>query len=59
MKGSKFVANGSVRHLSFDSGTKGGFNRWQMYRLDFTKLDDVKFEFVKQFTYVQGQVVDQ
>ena len=54
-----FMVNSSVRHLSFDSGMMNGFNRWQMYKLDFTKLRDVKFEFVKQFTYVQGQVVDQ
>lgn len=53
-----FTANENVKHLSFDAGMLGGFNRWRMYRLDYKNVNNVMFEFVKLFSYVQGQVVD-
>lgn len=53
-----WTANESVHQLSFDSGMMGGLNRWLLYRLDYTDPANVKFEFKKQYSYVQGQAVD-
>jgi hypothetical protein len=47
----------ATRQLSFDAGMLYGYNQWKLYRLDFTNLDDVKFEFKKQYSYVQGESV--
>ena len=55
----EWMACGGVQYLSFDAGMMGCFNRWRMYRLDFKDPDDVKFGFVKMFSYVQGTVIDQ
>ena len=46
----------AVRHFSFDIGMMGGFNRWGLFELDYSDLDDVKFSHVKNYTYVQGEV---
>lgn len=50
--------NECINHLSFDSGMFKGYNTWRMYKLDLGNLKNVKFEFVKLFAYVQGEVVD-
>ena len=54
-----FFAKSNIRHFSFDSGMLGGLNRWKLYKLNYGNLKDVKFDYVKQFSFVQGQVVEQ
>lgn len=54
-----FYANEQIHHLSFDSGMMGGYNRWKLYKLDYSDLNNVKFDYVKQYSYVQGQAIDQ
>ncbi|MBI4441313.1 hypothetical protein HY639_04035 [Candidatus Woesearchaeota archaeon] len=49
---------GCDRHLSFDVGMKGGYNFWRMYHLDYRNPENIKFDFVKEYCYVQGQVMD-
>lgn len=52
----KWVANGSIKHLSFYKAMRGGYNVWSLYRLDMTDLNNVKFDFKKDYSYVQGEV---
>ena len=56
---SHMLPSEGVQHLSFYAGMKDGFNWWRMYRLDYSKLQDVKFDFIKQFAYVSGQAVNE
>jgi len=49
---------GSVHHLSFYSGMLGGFQTWAMYKLDMRDIKNVTLEFVKRYSYVQGESID-
>ena len=48
----------NIRHLSFYAGMHSGLHRWRLYKLDITDLEDIKFKFLKEYSFVQGQIVD-
>ncbi|MEK6864048.1 MAG: hypothetical protein AABX27_02055 [Nanoarchaeota archaeon] len=57
-KGKKFWFNENIRHFSFYSGMHYGLNTWELYRMDYGNLGKVKWDFVKQYAFVQGQIVE-
>ena len=48
----------NVRYLNFDIGMMGGYNRLQMHKLDYANIEAPTFELAKQFSLVQGTVLD-
>lgn len=52
----RFAGAGNIQYLSFDAGMMGGFNRWLLYRVDLTDLSNIKFQFLKMYSLVQGQI---
>lgn len=54
-----FDSAGRLYHLSFFAGMSGGWNWWNLYKLNLQDISKPIFEFVKTYCYCQGQVVDQ
>jgi hypothetical protein len=50
--------DGREHYLSFKTGMLGGFNRWKLYKLDFTDPEKPTLTYVKTYSYVQGQAED-
>jgi hypothetical protein len=53
-----FLMGENLRYLNFDIGMMGGYNRLQMYKLDYANIESPTFELTKQFSLVQGTVLD-
>ena len=43
-----------TRYLNFDAGMAGGVNRWKLYHVNYSDLDNVKFTYKKTYASIQG-----
>ncbi|MDI6737454.1 MAG: hypothetical protein QME12_02960 [Nanoarchaeota archaeon] len=54
----RFFANENIRHFSFYSGMHYGLHTWKLYRMDYKSPENVKWGFVKQYAFCQGQILE-